>query len=79
MYLYNHILTCTKLATYSASVVKCNFGNFGNINSFVNQTINQPDFIYLAAMRLDKMTYKYTYCVQGAQPRFQSWGSNSLV
>ena len=63
MYLYNHILTCTKLATYSASVVKCNFGNFGNINSFVNQTINQPDFIYFAAMRLDKMTYKYTYSV----------------
>ena len=30
---YNHILTFTKLATYSASVVKSNFGNFGEYKS----------------------------------------------
>ena len=28
---YNYTLICTKLATYSASVVKSNFGNFGGI------------------------------------------------
>jgi len=25
---YNHILTCSKLETYSVSVVKSNFGNY---------------------------------------------------
>jgi len=33
---YNHILTFTKLATYSASVVKSNFGKFGSINPFIS-------------------------------------------
>jgi len=28
-------LTFTKLATYSASVVKSNFGNFGGVNPFI--------------------------------------------
>ena len=32
MHVYNHILTFTKLAAHSASVVKSNFGNFGSIN-----------------------------------------------
>jgi len=35
MHVYNHILTFTKLATYSASVVKSSFGNFGGINPFI--------------------------------------------
>jgi len=34
--LYNHILTFTKLAAYSASVVKSNLGNFLDINSLIN-------------------------------------------
>jgi len=32
LHIYNHILTFTKFATYSASVVKSNFGNFVGIN-----------------------------------------------
>jgi len=32
LHVYNHILTFTKLAAHSASVVKSNFGNFGSIN-----------------------------------------------
>jgi len=28
LHVFNHILTFAKLATYSASVVKSNFGNF---------------------------------------------------
>ena len=29
LHVYNHTVTFTKLATYPASVVKPNFGNFG--------------------------------------------------
>jgi len=32
---YSHILTFTKLSTYSVSVVKSNFDNFGGINPFM--------------------------------------------
>jgi len=32
LHVYNHILISNKLATYSASVIKSNFDNFGGIN-----------------------------------------------
>jgi len=35
MHVYNHILTFTKLTTYSALVVKSNFENFGGTNPFI--------------------------------------------
>jgi len=35
LHVYNQILTFTKLATYSASTVKSNFGNFEGINPFI--------------------------------------------
>ena len=35
LHVYNHILTFAKLATYSASILSPNFGNFRDINHFI--------------------------------------------
>jgi len=36
---------------------------------FNNMIIYQPDFIYLAVMRLDTMTYKYIHTVSSIQTK----------
>jgi len=42
MHVYSHILTFTKLSTYSASIIKSNFDNFVGINTFYNNPFIPP-------------------------------------
>ena len=39
LHIYNNIVTFTNLSTYSASVVRCNFGNFGGINFIISPLV----------------------------------------
>jgi len=44
MHVYNHTFTCTKSATYSASLVKSNFGNFCIDREFVTSAKKFANF-----------------------------------
>ena len=64
-----HLLTFTKLASYSASVVKLNFGNFGGINALSTSPWIRP---WLEVSCADSSCIVYRSCCVVAPLRLLS-------